>query len=80
AEPSPKQLHELSELIRQKGITTIFYEPLASRDPAASLARETSTDLAVLDPIEGKPRNGAADYFGLMQANLSALRKANQCQ
>ncbi len=80
AEPSPKQLHELSELIRQKGITTIFYEPLASRDPAASLARETSTDLAVLDPIEGKPRQGAADYFDLMQANLSALRKANQCQ
>lgn len=80
AEPSPKYLHQLTELIRREGITTVFYEPIASRSSAQTVARETGTRLAVLDPIEGIPANSTADYFSLMKANLLALQKANQCQ
>jgi len=80
AEPSPKYLHQLTELIRSEGITTVFYEPIASRSSAQTVATETGTSLAVLDPIEGVPANSTADYFSLMQANLLALQKANQCQ
>jgi hypothetical protein len=33
---------------------------------------------AVLDPIEGQPRQG--DYFTAMQSNLRALRAALGCR
>ena len=80
AEPSPKQLHELSELIKSQGITTIFYEPIGGQASSETLASETGTKLAVLDPLEALPEGATVDYLDVMQSNLQALRKANQCK
>ena len=47
-----------------------------------TLARETGARTAVLDPLEGlAPRavEAGADYFTVMRANLSALRKGLGC-
>lgn len=78
AEAGPRDLERTVDLVREQGTTTVFVEPLAPRREAETIARETGTEVAVLDPIEGA--KDGADYFSLMRANLAALRKALGCR
>jgi zinc transport system substrate-binding protein len=78
AEAGPRDLERTAEEVRDEGVTTVFVEPLAPRREAETIARETDTELAVLDPIEGATDGG--DYFSLMRANLAALRQALGCR
>ena len=83
AEPSARELANLTELIRREHINTVFFETLVSPKIAQTLARETGADTAVLDPIEGlTPSEASAgdDYLSLMRRNLMALRKALDCR
>lgn len=76
-EPSPRRLAEVAGLVRERGVTTIFFERLVSSKIAESLAREVGVGTAMLDPVEGRPESG--DYFDAMRANLAALRAALDC-
>jgi zinc transport system substrate-binding protein len=78
AEATPEDLARAARLVRERGITTIFVEPLVAPDEAETLARETGTKTAVLDPVESEPEGG--NYFSAMQANLAALREALGCR
>lgn len=83
AEPDPQRLARLSDLIGERGVTTVFYEALVSPDVAETLAREAGVGTAVLDPIEGLSREEAArggDYATVMRRNLAALREALGCR
>jgi zinc transport system substrate-binding protein len=80
AEPSLQRLHDLSELIRARGVTTVFFETLASPALARSLAADLGIRTAVLDPIEGlSSADPHATYLTLMRQNLAALAKAGEC-
>lgn len=80
AEPSPAHIRQLQDLIRARGITTVFTEALASPVLTRALASDLGIHAAVLDPIEGLSAATAnQDYFTLMRRNLAALRKANDC-
>ena len=80
AEPSPKHLAELGDLIREDGVTTVFSETLASPAMADTLASDLGIRTAVLDPIEGLTSDkDEDDYLRLMRANLQALREAGGC-
>ena len=80
AEPSLSRLHDLASLVQERGVTTIFFETLATPDLARSLASDTGVKTAVLDPIEGlSSADPNATYLTLMRQNLAALTKANQC-
>lgn len=80
AEPTPADLGHLQELIRDEGLTTVFYESLVSPDIAEQLAQDAGVKTAVLDPIEGLTDETAdEDYLSLMRSNLSALQEANGC-
>lgn len=80
AEPSAATLSELSQLIEENGVTTVFTETLASPQAAEALAREAGVETAVLDPVEGLSKSTVdEDYWSLMRANLAALQKANGC-
>ena len=80
AEPSARRLGELSDLIREDDITTVFTERLASPKLADTLASDLGIETAVLDPIEGLSDEDAdEDYLGLMRENLAALQKAGGC-
>jgi zinc transport system substrate-binding protein len=80
AEPSLQRLHDLSTLIRDRGVTTVFFETLASPDLAESLAGDLGIRTAVLDPIEGlTAADPGATYLTLMQQNLAALARAGEC-
>jgi zinc transport system substrate-binding protein len=83
AEPSPKSLAKLVQLVRAKHIRTIFFERLVSPELAQTVARETGATTAVLDPIEGLTPDEAkqgASYLTLMRQNLRALRAALGCR
>jgi zinc transport system substrate-binding protein len=79
AEPSPKRLAELQRVAREKGVTTIFSEELASPALAQTLAGDLGLRTAVLSPVEGLTKAGSADYLSVMRDNLAAIRKANDC-
>lgn len=83
AEASPQDLERVAELVRERGATTVFVEPLASPAEAETIARETGARVATLDPIEGLTDEQLArgeDYFSLMRANLATLRKGLACR
>lgn len=77
-EPSARRLEEVASLVREKNVTTIFFERLLPEDLAETVAGETGTTTAVLDPLESPPPTG--DYISAMRANLQALRTALDCR
>lgn len=83
AEPNPRRLGELADLVRRDGVTTVFTEELVSPKVANALAREAHVRTAVLSPVESLTRREAADgagYVSLMRANLAAVATALGCQ
>jgi zinc transport system substrate-binding protein len=83
AEPDPKRLAELADLVEREGVTTIFTEELVSPRVAETLAREAGVQTAVLNPLEGLTPEELAqgeDYASVMRENLSTLRAALGCR
>jgi zinc transport system substrate-binding protein len=81
-EPEPAKLQHVVELVRARGVTTIYFETLVSPRIAETVARETGAKTAVLDPIEGLTKDelaGGDDYFSLMRKNLRTLREGLGC-
>ena len=82
AEPSARDLEQVADLVRERGATTVFVEPLLSPDIAETVARETGAETATLDPLEGltdEALDRGEDYFSAMRANLAALREGLSC-
>ena len=82
AEPDPRRIAELRDLVRSQGITTIFTEDLVSPEVAETLADEAGVTTAVLHTVEGLTDGdvaAGADYVSEMRENLVALRGALAC-
>ncbi|MFS8639778.1 MAG: metal ABC transporter substrate-binding protein [Symbiobacteriaceae bacterium] len=82
SEPSPRQMAELAQFIRSRGIRHIFVEPLVNDRAAQVLAAETGAQLLVLNPLEGltaQDRAAGRDFLALMEQNLHNLRVALGC-
>jgi zinc transport system substrate-binding protein len=83
AEPTPQALQQTVDVVRASDATTVYFERLVSPRLAETVARETGTKTAVLDPIEGltdTERKQGDDYFTLMRANLHALQTGLGCR
>jgi len=81
-EPEPAKLQHVVELVRKRGVTTIYFETLVSPRIAETVARETGANTAVLNPIEGLTKNEISqgeNYFSLMRTNLRTLREGLGC-
>jgi zinc transport system substrate-binding protein len=81
-EPEPAKLQHVVELVRERGVTTIYFETLVSPRIAETVARETGAKTAVLNPIEGlakKEVSQGENYFSLMRTNLRSLREGLGC-
>jgi len=82
AEPQPADLARVVQLVKERGVTTVYYETLVSPRIAETVARETGAKTAVLDPLEGLTPLEIAqgeDYFTRMRANLRALEEGLGC-
>jgi zinc transport system substrate-binding protein len=79
SEPTPARMAELTDYAKEKNISVIFFENLASPKVADALAREVGAKTMVLSPIEGLTEEEIAagkDYFSVMRDNLEALKEA----
>jgi len=80
AEPSAAGLKEISDLVRDEGVTTIYQETLVEPKFAQTVATSTGARLSTLDPIEGITTESAGkDYFEVMRSNLTALQQGLGC-
>ena len=83
SEPSAQDLADISELVRERGVTTVFVEPLLSPEVGETVAREAGAQTAVLNPLEGlteEELERGENYFTVMRANLEALRDGLGCR
>jgi zinc transport system substrate-binding protein len=83
AEPTPKQLSHVIQIVRKTHATTVFFETLVSPRLADTVAREVGARTAVLDPIEGltpAEQKRGDTYLTLMRRNLATLRRALACR
>jgi zinc transport system substrate-binding protein len=82
AEPQPADLARVVQVVKDRGVTTVYYETLVSPRIADTVARETGATTSVLDPIEGltpEEIDRGENYFTRMRANLLALEKGLGC-
>lgn len=82
AEADPRRLAELADLVRDRGVPTVFTEALLPPDVAETLAAEAGVATAVLHPLENLTEGEAeagADYLSVMRDNLAALRSGLGC-
>lgn len=77
AEPDPKRLAQLADLVRSRGVTTVFTEGTEDSKAADALAREAGVRTAVLSTLELPVESG---YIGGMRANLAVLVEALGCR
>lgn len=84
AEPDPRRLGALADLVARQEVTTVFTEELVSPRLARTLAREAGgLRTATLSPLEGLTAAQAArgaDYVSVMDTNLARLRRALGCR
>ena len=80
-EPDAATLRDLSEHVRDAGVTTVYSESLVSPALAETVAREAGARVSVLDPLEGlTDASSGSDYLEVMRANLATLRAGQECR
>ena len=75
-EPSPARLREISDVVREHNVATIFYETLVSPRVVQTLAADLGVHATVLDTLEGLTDQGAEagdDFLTVMRRNLQSL-------
>jgi zinc transport system substrate-binding protein len=82
AEPSPKELADITKFANENKIKYIFFESLVSPKLSQTLASEIGAQTLVLNPIEGLTPDEikeGKDYFTEMKNNLKNLETALEC-
>jgi len=79
--PSAKVLAEIVDLVKERNISTLFFEELASSRVIETVAKETGIQIDSLSPFGNIPQNEIqTGYINLMYQNLEKLKKAMSCQ
>lgn len=80
---SAKKLEELSSIVREKNVSTIFYEELVSTDLARTLADKAGIKTDTLNPLEGmsqKDLDAGKSYLSIQRDNIKKIATALSCQ
>ncbi|WP_289139908.1 metal ABC transporter substrate-binding protein [uncultured Brevibacillus sp.] len=78
-EPSPSQLKNLVEHVKEHNISYVLFETLVSPKVAEVIAKEAGVKTATLNPLEGLTQDDIKanrDYLSIMRDNLETLRTA----
>ncbi len=78
SEPSPKEMQDTIEKIKEAKIKALFAEPQYPAKAAETIAQETGAKVFTLDPAvtgEAKP-DAYDDYINVMEQNLKTLQEA----
>lgn len=82
-EPSPQELADVANFVRQYHVRYIFFEALISPKLAETIARETGAKTLTFNPLEGLSSKEAKEgktYLSVQHDNLEALRTALDCK
>lgn len=78
-EPSPKELKQIIETVKEHQVKYILFETLVSSKVADVVKREVNAEALTLNPLEGLTKEEVAqgaDYFSVMRKNKENLAKA----
>ena len=77
-EPTPKELEETIEQIKDLKVKALFAEPQYPAGSADTIAKETGAKVYTLDPVvSGEAKSNAADdYINIMKNNAMVLKEA----
>lgn len=73
-EPTPRQLKEIKDFIKQYQVKTIFAEKNVSQKVAKTVAESTGAELKILSPLESDPKNSKS-FLENIEENLEVLYK-----
>ncbi|WP_058486309.1 metal ABC transporter substrate-binding protein [Defluviitalea phaphyphila] len=79
AEPTPSQMAEIANIIKEHDIKYIFFETLSNPKLAEVIAEETGAKPLVLNPLGSLTQeelDNNKDYFSIMEENLDSLQQA----
>ncbi len=78
SEPTPRELEDIIDTVKETGINALFAEPQYSSRAAEMIARDTGARIYTLDPVvTGKSDAGAYDaYIEAMKKNKETLVEA----
>ncbi|CAN5210442.1 metal ABC transporter substrate-binding protein [soil metagenome] len=82
AEPSAKQLTEITDFAKKNNVKYIFFESLVNPKLSDTIANEVGAKTLILDPLEGisdNDRQQGKNYFTVMEENLKNLQIALSC-
>ena len=71
-EPSPRQLTEIQEFVKNYKVKTIFTESNASSKVADTLVKSTGVSLKTLNPLEADPQNDKS-YLDNLEEDIAIL-------
>lgn len=71
-EPTPRQLKEIRDFIKQYKVKTVFVEKNVSQKMAKTVAKSTGAKLKTLSPLESEPKNQKT-YLENVEENLEIL-------
>ncbi len=74
SDPSPAQMADIVEQIRNEGAKCIFYDPIEGDKMAMAVASEAGVEALPLYTFEGDSEH--RDYVTIMELNLEQLKKA----
>ena len=78
---SAKKMKEITDLVKEEHIKTIFFESFVSDKVARTIAKESGAEVSSLQPLANVTQEEAKKgYIPLMQDNLEKLSKAMLCQ
>lgn len=83
AQPSPQNMVNLIEHIKEDNITTIFFEHFASDKAIKSISEDTNISVDALQPLGNITADEAAQnlsYEDIMRQNLEKISKALVCK
>jgi zinc transport system substrate-binding protein len=81
--PTPRQLMEVINFVKENGIGTIFFEVSISGELARVIAEETGAKTLVLNPGANLPRKMKASditFLHIMEKNLENLKNGLRCR
>ncbi|HBH87704.1 MAG TPA: zinc-binding protein [Syntrophaceae bacterium] len=83
AEPTPKRLFELVEIVKKHNVRSIYYEELITPKVAEAISNETGCTLLMLHGAHNITREetaGGVTFLQLMENNLENLKMGLQCR
>jgi len=78
-EPSPAEVAEVVEHIKEEGITTLYVEEYTDQTAVQSIVEETGVDIQILYTMEMAPSDSNDDYLSMMNKNVQNMISGIGC-